>query len=179
MTSLADRTHEPVTRARLNEFTDDLDDTTRAIRQTILRLRHSDGGAKLNARVFAAVRDLMPVLGCTPGLRLDGPLDTLVSAHIAEHAAAVLREALTNVARHAQATWVDVLVSAADLRQLTVTVTDDGVGLADPQADPQHVGGLANIRSRADQLGGSCSIASPVTHSRGTRVKWAVPLTAE
>ena len=85
----------------------------------------------------------------------------------------VLREALTNAARHAQATTVGVSVSVADLRQLTVTVTDDGVGLV----DPQHTSGLANMRSRADQLGGSCTLTSPVTpDGRGTRVDWAVPL---
>ena len=88
----------------------------------------------------------------------------------------MLREALSNVARHAQATAVDASVSVADLRHLTVTVTDDGAGLA----AAQRTSGLANIRSRADQLGGSCIITSPLApDGQGTRVYWAVPLDAE
>ena len=173
MNSLAGRTPEPAARERLSELTDEVDGTIQAIRQTIYHLQHAGDDAALRAQVLAVVRDVTPALGCTPDLQLDGPLDTLVSSHVAEHVAAVLREALSNVGRHAQATSVEVSVSVADLAHLTVAVTDDGVGLA----DPQRTSGLGNMRSRAEQLGGGCTITSPVTpDGRGTRVHWAVPL---
>lgn len=176
MNSIAGRAREPAIRERLGEVTDELDGTIRAIRQTIFHLQHADDGAGLRAQVSAVVREVTPALGRTPSLRLDGPLDALVTSNVAEHAVAVLREALSNVARHAQATAVDASVSVADLRHLTVTVTDDGAGLA----AAQRTSGLANIRSRADQLGGSCIITSPLApDGQGTRVYWAVPLDAE
>ena len=176
MNSLSGSTHEPATRQRLDEFTDELDGTIRAIRQTIFHLQHAGNDGALSAQVFAAVRDVTPSLGCTPDLLLEGPLDAQVSSTVAEHAAAMLQEALSNVARHAQATAVKVLVSVADLAHLAITVTDDGVGLA----DPQHTSGMANMRSRADQLGGSCTITSPITpEGRGTRVHWVVPPDSE
>lgn len=172
MNSLAGRTGEPATRMRLGEFTDDLDETIRAIRQAIFQLHHARDGAGLRAQVFTAVRDVTPALGCTPALRLDGPLDDLVSSDLAGHALAVLREALTNVARHAHATTVSVSVSV-DQRHLLLAVSDDGVGVG----DPRRISGLASMRSRADQLGGSCTISSPVSpDGRGTRMQWAVPL---
>jgi signal transduction histidine kinase len=173
MSALAGRTRDPAARERLGEFTDEVDGSIRAVRQTIFDLQQAGDDAALTAQVLAVVRDVTPGLGCTPDLRLDGPLDTLVSSAVAEHAAAVLREALSNVARHAQATSVEVSVSVADPHHLIITVTDDGVGLA----DPQRTSGLANMRSRADQLGGSFTITSPNTPDRrGTRVEWAVPL---
>ena len=176
MNSIAGRAREPAIRERLGEVTDELDGTIRAIRQTIFHLQHADAGAGLRAQVSAVVREVTPALGRTPSLRLDGPLDALVTSNVAEQAVAVLREALSNVARHAQATAVDASVSVADLRHLTVTVTDDGAGLA----AAQRTSGLANIRSRADQLGGSCIITSPLApDGQGTRVYWAVPLDAE
>ncbi|HZM54645.1 MAG TPA: GAF domain-containing protein, partial [Acidimicrobiales bacterium] len=103
MNSLAGRTHEPATRARLDEFTDDIDGTIRAVRQTIFGLQHVRDDAALSAQALVIVRDVTPALGRPPDLWLDGPLDTMVNSHVAEHAAAVLREALTNVVRHAHA----------------------------------------------------------------------------
>jgi two-component system, NarL family, sensor histidine kinase DevS len=83
---------------------------------------------------------------------------------------AVLTEALSNVARHAQAGVVSVVV-AVDAKRLAITVTDDGVGL------PQHShggNGLINMRGRAEDLGGDCDVTAVAPH--GTRLVWSVPL---
>ncbi len=83
----------------------------------------------------------------------------------------VLREALSNAARHAHADRVVVDVRA-DAREVTLVVTDDGRGL-DPD---RQESGLRNLRVRATQLGGELTLgpASP----RGTTLTWRVPLEA-
>src|SRR5664279_3072832 len=90
MNSLSGSTHEPATRQRLDEFTDELDGTIRAIRQTIFHLQHAGNDGALSAQVFAAVRDVTPSLGCTPDLLLEGPLDAQVSSTVAEHALSLI-----------------------------------------------------------------------------------------
>jgi two-component system, NarL family, sensor histidine kinase DevS len=80
----------------------------------------------------------------------------------------VLREALSNAARHAHATSVDVTV-AADTAIVTLTVTDDGVGI--PEGGRRS--GLANQRERAEQLGGSFT-ATPAP-AGGTVLTWTAP----
>jgi two-component system, NarL family, sensor histidine kinase UhpB len=84
----------------------------------------------------------------------------------------MVQEALTNVARHARATLVDVVV-AAEGGMLRVRVKDNGVGLPEgPAARQSH--GLLGIRERAQTLGGSARIYSPP--AGGTMVEIAVPL---
>jgi ligand-binding sensor domain-containing protein/signal transduction histidine kinase len=95
------------------------------------------------------------------------------------HVYLVIKEALTNVLRHAQATNVAVLVTAAQGR-LRVEVSDDGVGLdAGPRATsngPRGGHGLENMQRRASALGGTARIESP-GQGRGTRIVVDVPLT--
>jgi signal transduction histidine kinase len=172
LTGLAARTAEPQTRERLTEYTDQLDDTIGAIRQAIFELRQSDQ-ASLQARVIEVVREITPALGFAPDLRFEGPLDTLLNREIAGHVLAVLREGLVNAAKHAAATTVEVSLSAVDTQRLTVTICDDGGGLGQPQRDS----GLANLRSRAEELGGSLTTVSPIAQTgRGTRLEWIIPL---
>lgn len=172
LTALASKTEETDTRVRLEEYTEQLDDTIRAIRQTIFKL-HRTQGVGLQAKVLDVADEATPALGFTPDLRFMGPLDTLVNAEIADHAAAVVREALSNAARHGHATGVEVVVSAADGRSLAVTISDNGVGMGGRTRDS----GLANMRSRASQLGGTCTITSPTqADGGGTRVEWAVQI---
>jgi signal transduction histidine kinase len=146
----------------------DLDVTIRDIRSTIFELQHSHEQS-LRADVRGVVKEYIPVLGFAPLVRTDGPVDTAVPRPVAEHLLAVLRETLSNVARHAdaQATVVEVLV--AD-RVLTLRVTDNGKGL--PQE--RHESGLRTVRRRATEQGGSVQMLPEEPH--GTRVEWVVPL---
>ena len=172
LTGLAGRTQEPETRTRLGEYTDQLDDTIGAIRQAIFELRQADQ-TSLQARVIAAVREITPALGFTPALRFEGPLDTLLDRQIGDHVLAVLREGLINAAKHASASAIAISVSAIDSGRLTVIISDDGVGLG----QPVRMSGLANMRSRAEELGGTLTTVSPVGKSDGgTRLEWTVPL---
>jgi signal transduction histidine kinase len=175
LTGLASRTAEPETRQRLTQYTDQLDDTIQAIRQTIFALqRHRESGAQ--ARVMDIVRDATGALGFAPELRFEGPLDALLDPDVVDHVTAVVREALANAARHAHATSVSAILSAADGEHLAITITDNGKGMG----DPSRISGLGNMRARAEQLGGSLTIESPVKPTAGgTRLEWVVPLHRE
>ncbi len=175
LTALASKTDEPDTRQRLEEYTEQLDETIRAIRQTIFKLQRTQG-VGLQAKVLDVADEAAPALGFTADLRFMGPLDTLVSPEIADHAAAVVREALSNAARHAKASGVEVVVSAVDGRSLAISISDDGVGMAAHTRES----GLANMRSRAEQFGGTCTVTSPTQpEGGGSRVQWTVPIQAD
>jgi signal transduction histidine kinase len=159
--------------ARVTQAVDDLDLTIRHIRTAIFGLeatRGSDDG--LRQRVLAVAREVSRVLGFEPRVVFEGAVDTLVSEAIATEVVAVLREALSNVARHAAASSVDIEI-AADV-ELTVTVIDDGVGLP-PSGDERAGNGMLNMAARAERLGGTCT-AERRSAQRGTSVVWRVPL---
>lgn len=164
----------PKANERLERAIDDLDATIRIIRSTIFGLRtHEDGprtAKGLRERVSKAVQDAAPALGFPPALVTEGLLDTDVPHPVADHAVAVVNEALSNTARHAQASRVEVSVRASAGEGLTVSVTDDGVGT------PEHGrrSGLRNLTERAEQLGGTLSVRS--APGRGTRLTWHVSL---
>ncbi|PBC75596.1 histidine kinase/DNA gyrase B/HSP90-like ATPase [Streptomyces sp. TLI_235] len=152
---------------------DDLDETAKTIRSTIFGLRTKRSGAAgqgLRARVVEVVERAVPVLGFTPALRMTGLLDVTVPPEVAQEVLAVLQEALSNAARHAEAGAVEVSLAAGG--DLVLTVTDDGVGLP---ADGRR-SGLANLAERAAALGGGFD-----AHTRpggGTELVWRVPLPA-
>jgi signal transduction histidine kinase len=91
---------------------------------------------------------------------------------VAEQVLAALREALSNAARHANASQVDVTVDTGSDGMLTVQVTDNGDG---PEGGRRS--GLRNLASRAEKLGGELRIepADPAVPTPGTRLEWRVP----
>ncbi|MFF7656516.1 GAF domain-containing protein [Streptomyces sp. NPDC007983] len=159
---------------RVGRAVDDLDETIKIIRSTIFALRavgDEDGEpATLRRRLVKAVRSASDILSFTPSLLMDGPVDTDVPDETGDQALAVLAEALSNTVRHAHAQRVDVRFTVG--ADVVLTVTDNGVGIGD--AAPS--GGLVNMRSRAELLGGTLSIEAP--EAGGTRVVWRVPRAA-
>ena len=103
-------------------------------------------------------------------MRFVGPVDSLSGPAVNDHVIAVLREALTNAAKHAQARRIDVIVEA-DAASLALIVTDDGVGLT----DSGRRSGLATMVARASELGGECAW-EVVSEEGGTRLEWRVPI---
>ncbi|MCQ8186873.1 GAF domain-containing protein [Streptomyces sp. RCU064] len=166
---LADR---PQVGARIQRVVDDLDDTIKVIRSTIYSLGEQDRARSegLRARLVAAMERAAEALGFAPALRMTGLLDTNVPAGHAEHMLAVAGEALSNAARHAQATAVDVGVEVTDTA-LRLKVADNGHGI---DSAVTRRSGLANLRRRAEELGGSFSLRP--NEPSGTVVEWAVPL---
>jgi signal transduction histidine kinase len=157
-------------RPRLHRAVDDLDQSIRDIRGTIYALQAvPDGPAGPRQRLVKVAEEVAAGSGLRLDLRIDGPLDTTVPAEIADHATAVLREALTNVVRHASATTVAVSIAATD--RLRIQIVDDGIGL--PAGGRRS--GLTNLAGRAVQLGGRFT-AERSRGAPGTCLVWDVPL---
>ncbi|MBP2703723.1 GAF domain-containing sensor histidine kinase [Microbispora sp. RL4-1S] len=161
----------PEASARVQTAIDELDTTIRQIRSTIFALQtpREEAVRSLRAQIVDLVEGARGHLGFMPGLTLEGRLDTDVPAEPAEHLLAVLREALSNVVRHAKASRADVTVRTAD-RRLTLIVQDDGVGV--PAKGRRS--GLRNLADRAERLGGDFRITSG--EGGGARLEWSVPL---
>ena len=148
-----------------------LDETIREIRNSIFAMEApSERGLRVD--IFAQVDSARESLGFDPELRFEGLVDSLVSEKVAEHLLSVLREALSNVAQHAEASRAEVLVEARTDTGLLLRVVDNGRGL--PSA-PTPGRGLHNLEERAGRLGGTFSASSGP--DGGTVVEWRVPLT--
>ncbi|MFI6576780.1 GAF domain-containing protein [Nocardiopsis sp. NPDC050513] len=163
---------------RVQRTIDDLDSTIREIRSTIFALQNppSREDTSLRGRILRLAENSAHTLGCHPGVSLDGPIDASVPDEVGEQLLAVLGEGLSNVARHARASEVHVSVvveeSATTGRPttLTLTVTDNGVGL--PARGRRS--GLRNLDERAQALGGGFTAARGA--SAGTVLTWKVPV---
>jgi signal transduction histidine kinase len=156
---------------RVLAVVDDLDATIRQIRTSIFQLQQLPHARArgLRALLLDLATDLAPALGFEPALRFSGVLD-LVSDDLAEDVVAVVRESLSNVARHAHARTVEVDLDATAQR-LTVDVRDDGDG----PGPLVRRSGLDNLRRRAERRGGSFDVGA--REPSGTELRWAVPLT--
>jgi signal transduction histidine kinase len=158
----------PEAAKRINDAVDDLDTTIRDIRRSIFELR-TPAGTSLRGELGADVDAAAATLGFRPALDVSGPIDSAVPDDVVPELLAVLREALSNAARHARATSVRVSVRAAD-GHVTLQVEDDGVGF-----DPGLArGGLVNMGERAHDLGGTFEVG-PRGPGGGTVLMWRVP----
>lgn len=156
---------------RLNELIDRQDATIKQLRGAIFGLAQATAAAKgLQLTVLEMAEEATRALGFRPDVRLTGPLD-VVSREVRPHVLAVLRESISNIARHADATEV-VIDLSADHRQLTLRVADNGKGL-DTLARPSGRG-LQNIADRAHELGGTSQFTTGP--DGGTELVWSVPL---
>jgi signal transduction histidine kinase len=156
------------------DLVDRLDDAISAIRASIFALKRPAGPGRrtpVRSRLFALIDEMTPALGLEPNVRTHGPVDSTIAADVLEDVLAVLREALTNIARHANASEVSVVLRVADA-QVILEVHDDGAGIG----SPARISGLDNMRSRAADRGGELALLSPP--GAGTTVRWSVPIVA-
>ncbi len=159
------------TAERIARAVDELDTTIRIIRTTIFELEGDADQAGLRRQVLDVVGELAGVIGVEPVVEFSGPVDTGVPQELADHLVAVLREALTNVGKHAGATDVRIGITAGT--DLVLTVADNGVGIDDALlAAGGH--GIRNLRHRAERHGGTLDLDS--TEGGGTTLIWTVPL---
>jgi signal transduction histidine kinase len=165
---------DPEARRRIDQAVDELDGTVRQIRTVIFDVERGHGELQrgLRSEVLDLAREAERSLGFEPRVVFDGPVDTLVGPHVALELLATLREALSNVARHASANRVEVSVSVGD--GVHLRVRDDGVGF-DPDAVQRGRVGLGSMKTRADHLGGELRVATGP--EGGTELTWSVPLT--
>jgi signal transduction histidine kinase len=167
--SLSRLTDRPEVATRLTTAVDDLDATIKDIRRTIFALGSMDDASDIQAEVARMVDRAAGTLNFHPKVRFEGPVRNRISSTVAPDVLAVLGEALSNAARHAGATAVEVHLFAGD--EIRLMVSDDGRGLPERVAES----GLANMRQRAERLGGRCTVTSQP--GAGTTVEWSVPAT--
>jgi signal transduction histidine kinase len=141
------------------------------IRSTIYQLGMTGVTRGIRDSVVALTRDLSSVVGLDVEVSFDGPVDAAISDQIAEHLLATVRESVTNVGRHAHAAHASVSLSAHD-GICRLTVVDDGDGI-DPSKVPTGGLGVANMRHRAEKLGGSLTMEK--AEGGGTVLVWQVP----
>jgi two-component system, NarL family, sensor histidine kinase DevS len=161
----------PDVQGRIGRAVTDIDATIRDLRASIFELQHQPGRRSLRADVRALVDEYAVTLGFVPGLRFSGPVDSVVPAVARPQILAAIREALSNVARHARAgsVIVDITVAAGEV---TAQVMDDGIGIK-PTATES---GLRNLRDRAAALGGTVRVTERQPH--GTVLELRAPLDA-
>jgi signal transduction histidine kinase len=152
---------------RLSDTVDELQNVIGDIRTTIFDLHGGVAGAtRLRQRITEAVGGFSAA-GVRTSVQFVGPL-SVVDGALADHAEAVVREAVSNAVRHAGAATLTITVRVED--DLTVEVIDDGCGM------PADVtpSGLANLRARAAEVGGELVIGA--TAGGGTALRWTAPL---
>jgi signal transduction histidine kinase len=163
------RAGSPEIADRLTSTLDDLQGTIDDIRATIFKLQNPvTQTGDLRQRIQIRVAELTEDRDVATTLDLSGAL-AAVPDELADHAEAVITEAVSNAVRHARARQLTVRICADD--QLAIEVIDDGCGI--PQ-DNQRRSGLANMQRRAAQVGGDCSITAAA--GGGTGIYWTAPL---
>lgn len=156
---------------RLLSAVDDLDTTVRDVRAAIFELHTPRlAGRSMRQELIQLCSESSRGLGFEPVIRFDGPIDAAVDDSLADELFAVLREALTNIAKHAKASSAELSVEARD-SMLTARVTDNGVGYRGVSGTGR---GIVNLRARATRLDGDFEITE--ASSGGTMLMWRVPL---
>lgn len=167
--SLRRYTPDPVAHERIAAVTSELDDTIRKLRDTIYSLRTGEQEHEpLTGRILRVVQETSRSCTAPPKVAFAGPVDAAVRELIAGHLLSVLSEGLSNAVRHSGAEEIRVAVSATQ-KQVELVIKDDGCGFE----EPPRVSGPANMRHRAELVGGSCTIQS--APGQGTRVTWSAP----
>ena len=156
---------------RLNAAVDEIDSTVKEIRSTIFALQSSgEPGRGVRSQVLGIVEEVSQILPRSPRVRFDGPIDTVVPPTALDHLLPMIREALTNVGKHAQADDVEVEI-VADHAGLRLRVVDDGRGI---RPDASGGFGLDNLHDRSRQLGAHLSIGTG-RNGQGTCVELFLP----
>jgi signal transduction histidine kinase len=160
---------------RLEVLVSDIGGAIRQVRSSIYELGVDEEDPGVRASVLTLVRSLAPMLGFVVRVTFDGPVDSVISQSVAEQLLATIREAVTNIGRHARATEASVTVSAYQ-GLCRLTVVDNGIGIDGPRDSATGLG-LMNLRRRAERLHGTMTIASSSSSSSsgGTVLDWSVP----
>ncbi|MCS4484507.1 GAF domain-containing protein [Gleimia sp. 6138-11-ORH1] len=166
-----------------------VDESVRQIRQIVHSLRDKDYDTELLERIQRETSIARTTLGFAPGLviKVDGQVvstedeellvevNNRIGADLSDDIVAVIREGISNVARHAKATAANIIVKVdgkAPQGQVTVRVIDNGRGIP---LDRTRTSGLGNLRARARRQGGDCSVL-PREDTSGTILTWYAPI---
>ena len=168
--SVLPRVRDPEVQRRVRGVVVQLDDTVRDIRTTIFDLHTSDSAEHADS----TRRRLLNIVTETADdrmestVRMSGAVDSLLTGTLAGEVEAVLREAVSNAARHSGGRHLTVTLDVAD--EVVLEVVDDGRGIDERVARS----GLRNLAERADTRGGSFEVGA--LPDGGTRLRWCAPL---
>jgi two-component system, NarL family, sensor histidine kinase DevS len=164
---------DPRLAERIETAIDEIDGTIRDIRTAIFSL-HARRVATTGLRddVIATSREAGRALGFEPQVVFDGPIDSATTSAVREQLVPTLREALSNIVKHAHATRVMVSVAIVG-DDIVLAVTDNGAGI---EARAHGGRGIGNMTDRARALGGCCEVRA--VEPAGTIVEWRVPANA-
>lgn len=159
--------------ARVDSAIDGIDGAIRELRNYIFQLRPQHAaGMGLSRGLVELAREFEVNALVRPTLRVPAGIDARVPAEYVPDLLQVVRELLSNVAKHASASTVTISLTAEE-GALVLAVADDGVGF-DSSEDLSAGRGLENVRERAEALAGVLTLDS--TPGTGTRVGLSVPL---
>ncbi len=166
----AQRTRAPEVRSRLLETIDDVQAIVQDIRHSIFDLQSNTAAdsSKYRKHLHGIIVEMTADTGLRTTVRLAGPV-TVLAPPLSDDVEAVLREAASNVVRHASASILSVELKVRD--DVSIEVIDDGVGVPD---DIARRSGLANMAARAEEAGGTFSIEN--RPGGGTVLRWSAPL---
>ena len=151
---------------RILAHADTLDRVIARIRTSIFQLQHDPPEpVALQSRVLEVVEEHAAQLGFAAPVQFAGSVNAEIGTGLAEDVLAVLREALSNCARHASATAVEVSLQIQN-SLIILEVTDNGIGFG----TPTRSSGLRNLRERAVRNGGTFELTTP--GGGGTRLTW-------
>jgi two-component system, NarL family, sensor histidine kinase DevS len=159
----------PAAQERIGRAVQDIDSTIEDLRAAIFELHKDPDRTSLRDDVGNVVAEYVDALGYVPRVELRGPLDSVVPANVRPQLLATVREGLSNVTRHAEASRVDVQIVVLG-REVVARITDDGVGISWNGRES----GLGNLRSRAATVGGSVQVQR--VQPNGTQLEFRAPL---
>ncbi|WP_328997843.1 GAF domain-containing protein [Kribbella sp. NBC_00709] len=159
----------PDAQERISRAVEDIDSTIHDLRSAIFELHRQPGQSSLRGDLKTVVDEYIQPLGFRPRLTTTGPVDTAVPAATRPQILAVLRESLSNVVRHANATEV-VVDLAVTGDGVTLRVADNGTGIS----STDRGSALRKLRDQAATLGGSAQVEPNQPH--GTVVELHAPL---
>ena len=137
----------------------------------IFDAQRPDGGQDVRHEILDVVAQMTPVLGLEASAKFAGDLESGLSNDLIGELTPIVREALTNVARHADASMAEVRLVVGE--SLEVSVIDDGRGIE--KGSPRG-NGLGNLTRRAVLLGGELTLRAAA--EGGTELYLKVPLAA-
>ena len=158
----------PVTE-KVRGIVDELDTAIKELRSTIFGLSMLESPRSIAVQISENVAAHADQLGFTPTLTTPDDIESIPLV-VVEQLLPTINEALSNVARHADATSAAIVIELTD-SELTVEVTDNGNGINEEQIRGR---GLGNLEARARRVGGSCRITN--NEAGGATVTWRAPL---
>jgi len=143
--------------AQLGRVMDSLNETIQDIRRYIFDLRSDMPDDDLRSGIERLLRDFRINTLLETELQITGVPVEILSMERRRHIFQIIREALTNTARHAKAQWVKIQLDYGE-SALDITISDDGIGMETLLVSKGY--GLRNIRERARMLDGTLRIES-------------------